>query len=272
MRSATLGVLAMIALLALPVAAQDFLSGEGPTRSFKAEQRIGKDLPLDLKFRNEHGEQVTLGDYFKDERPVVISLVYFNCPMLCNMVLDGVTNAIRNLKYEIGTDYQVVTISFDHRDTPEMAAEKKSIYARRYGRPGTEDGWAYLVADDEETVRAITSAIGFRYAYDPERDEFAHGTLTTVVTPKGTIARYFFGIEYSSFDLRLALLEASKGKVGSPVEQLLLLCYHYDPATGRYAKAAMNFVRAGGVATVLAIAGFIMFLNKRPRGEGEPQE
>lgn len=260
------GIIALLMLLALPAAAQDFLSGEGPTRAFKTEQRIGKDLPLDLKFRNERGESVTLGDYFVKDRPVIISLVYYNCPMLCNMVLDGVTGAIANLKYELGTDYQVVTISFDHRDTPEMAAQKKSIYARRYGRPGTDEGWAYLVAD-EETVREITGALGFRFAYDPDRDEFAHGTLTTVVTPKGTIARYFFGIEYSSLDLRLALLEASKGKVGSPVEQLLLLCFHYDPATGRYAKTAMNFVRAGGVATVLAIAGLIMFLNRRPTAE-----
>jgi protein SCO1/2 len=270
MRIRTLGFAFLLALPALPVATQDFLSAEGPTSSLKIEQKIGKQLPLDLKFRNEKGDQVTLGDYFKDERPVVISLVYYNCPMLCNMVLDGVTNAIANLKYEIGSDYQVVTISFDHRDTPEMAAQKKSIYARRYGRPGTDEGWAYLVAD-EPTVREITAALGFRYAYDPERDEFAHGTLTTVVTPQGTIARYFFGIEYSSFDLRLALLEASKGKVGSPVEQLLLLCYHYDPATGRYAKAAMNFVRAGGFVTVLGIAWLIMFLNKRPSGEGETQ-
>lgn len=264
------GIIVLLALLAVPAAAQDFLSGEGPTRALKTEQRIGQDLPLDLEFRNERGESVKLGDYFVGDRPVIISLVYYNCPMLCNMVLDGVTSAIANLKYELGTDYQVVTISFDHRDTPEAAAKKKSIYARRYGRPGTEDGWAYLVAD-EETIRKITAALGFRYAYDPERDEFAHGTLTTVVTPKGAIARYFFGIEYSSLDLRLALLEASKGKVGSPVEQLLLLCYHYDPATGRYAKAAMNFVRAGGVATVLAIAGFIMFLNKRTSREGQPQ-
>jgi len=271
MNTKLLKVVTLLMLLALPVGAQDFLSGEGPTRSFKAEQRLGEQLPLDLKFTNEKGEQVTLGDYFKDDRPVIISLAYFNCPMLCNMVLDGVTNAIANLKYEIGTDYQVLTISFDHRDTPEAAAQKKSIYARRYGRPGTEDGWAFLVTDDEETVKAITAAIGFRYAYDPERDEFAHGTMTTVATPQGTIARYFFGIEYSSFDLRLALLEASRGKVGSPVDQLLLLCYHYDPATGRYAKAAMNFVRAGGVATVLTIAGFILFLNKRSSREGEPQ-
>lgn len=270
MRFSAHSIIALLALLALPVAGQDFLSGEGPTRALKTEQRIGERLPLDLAFKNEKGEAVLLGDYFESDRPVVISLVYYDCPMLCNMVLDGVTSAISNLKYEIGTDYQVVTISFDHRDTPEMAAQKKSIYARRYGRPGTDDGWAFLTAD-EETIKKITAAIGFRYAYDPERDEFAHGTLTTIATPDGTIARYFFGIEYSSLDLRLALLEASKGKVGSPVEQLLLLCYHYDPATGRYAKAAMNFVRAGGVATVLAIAGFIMFLNKRPSREGEPQ-
>lgn len=263
-------LITFFALLAMPAAAQDFLSAEGPTGSLKIDQRIGSELPLDLTFTNEKGETVKLGDYFKPERPVIISLVYYDCPMLCNMVLDGVTNAIANLKYEIGSDYQVVTISFDHTNTPKMAAEKKSIYTRRYGRKGTDDGWAFLVAD-EATIRQITSSIGFRYAYDPERDEFAHGTLTTVVTPEGKIARYFFGIEYSSFDLRLALLEASRGKVGSPVEQLLLLCYHYDPATGRYAKAAMNFVRAGGVATVLAIAGFIMFLNKRPSGEGEPQ-
>ncbi len=255
----TLMMIVLATAMALPAAAQDYLSAEGPAAGLNIEQRMGEQIPLDLVFRNEKGETVKLGDYFKEDRPVVISLVYYSCPMLCNMVLDGVTNAIRNLKYELGSDYQVVTISFDHNDTPEDAAEKKSIYARRYGRVGTDEGWAYLVAD-ELTVRKITTAVGFRYAYDPETGQFAHGTLTTVLTPEGKIARYFFGIEYSSLDLRLALLEASQGKVGSPVEQLLLLCYSYDPGTGRYAKAAMNFVRAGSFATVLALAGLIVLI------------
>lgn len=244
--------------------AQDFLSFKGPTKGLEIEQKLDAQLPLDLVFRDEAGRQVKLGDYFQKGRPVVITLVYFSCPMLCNVVLDGLTSTIADIRMEPGKDYELLTISFDHRDTPKLAAEKKAIYAKRYGRKGADEGWHFLTTD-EETVRKITSALGFRYAWDPKAQQFAHGTMTAVITPEGHVSRYLFGIENPARDFRLAIVEASNGKIGSPADQLLLLCYHYDPASGSYAAAAMNFVRAGGVATVFALAGFIFFLSRRPK-------
>ncbi len=261
-----LKLLATVLLLvtAIPAAAQDFLSQQGPTNGLRIDQNLNKQVPLDLKFKDENGKDVVLGDYFEQGRPVVISLVYFSCPMLCNMVMDGLTQSIANIKLTPGKDYEVLTISFDHRDTPSLAMEKKKIYSRRYGRPGTDEGWHFLTTD-EATVRKITSAVGFRYAWDPKTNQFAHGTMTIVLTPDGKISRYLFGIDYPSRDLRLGMVEASKGVIGSPADTLLLLCYHYDPATGKYSKNAMNFVRAGGVATVLGLGGFIVILSRRPR-------
>jgi protein SCO1/2 len=183
--------------------------------------------------------------------------------MLCNVVLDSLTASIADIKMEPARDYELLTISFDHRDTPKLAAEKKGIYSRRYGRRGADEGWHFLTTD-EATVRKITSALGFRYAWDPKAQQFAHGTMTAVITPEGKVSRYLFGIDNPSRDLRLAIVEASNGKIGSPADQLLLLCYHYDPASGTYAKQAMNLVRAGGFATVVALAGFIFFLSRRP--------
>lgn len=258
-------LVALVLLLgAFGASGQDFLSGKGPSKGLEIEQRLDAQLPLDLVFRDESGKQVKLGDYFQKGRPVVITLVYFSCPMLCNLVLDGLTTSIANIKMEPGKDYELLTISFDHRDTPALAAEKKEIYSRRYGRKGADEGWHFLTTD-EPTVRKITAALGFRYAWDPKAQQFAHGTMTAVITPEGHVSRYLFGIENPSRDLRLGIVEASDGKIGSPTDQLLLLCYHYDPATGTYSKHAMNFVRAGGVATVVALAGFIFFLSRRPR-------
>jgi protein SCO1/2 len=256
--------IALVLLLGASAASgQDFLSFKGPVKGLEIEQKLDAQLPLDLVFRDEAGRQVRLGDYFQKGRPVVINLVYFSCPMLCNVVLDGLTASIADIKMQPGKDYELLTISFDHRDTPKLAAEKKGIYARRYGRRGADEGWHFLTTD-EETVRKITSSLGFRYAWDPKAQQFAHGTMTAVITPEGKVSRYLFGIDNPSRDLRLAIVEASDGKIGSPADQLLLLCYHYDPASGTYSKHAMNFVRAGGVATVVALAGFIFFLSRRP--------
>lgn len=255
----------ILLLAASSAAGQDFLSFKSPTKGLEIEQKLDAQLPLDLVFRDETGRQVKLGDYFHKGRPVVINLVYFTCPMLCNVVLDSLTAAIADIKMEPGKDYELVTISFDHRDTPKLAAERKEIYSRRYGRRGADEGWHFLTTD-EATVRKITAALGFRYAWDPKAQQFAHGTMTAVITPEGKVSRYLFGIDNPARDLRLAIVEASNGKIGSPADQLLLLCYHYDPGTGTYAKQAMNLVRAGGVATMVALAGFIFFLSRRPKG------
>lgn len=254
----------ILVLCALGASGQDFLSGKGPAKGLEIEQKLDTQLPLDLTFRDEAGRQVKLGDYFQKGRPVVITLVYFSCPMLCNVVLDGLTATIADIKMQPGKDYELLTISFDHRDTTALALEKKKLYSRRYGRKGADEGWHFLTTD-EETVRRITAALGFRYAWDPKAQQFAHGTMTAVITPEGKVSRYLFGIDNPARDLRLAIVEAGDGKIGSPADALLLLCYHYDPATGTYSRYAMNFVRVGGVATVAALAGFIFFLSRRPR-------
>ena len=263
MKATTLTAMILL-LFAFGASGQDFLSGKGPAKGLEIEQKLDTQLPLDLVFRDESGTQVKLGDYFQKGRPVVITLVYFSCPMLCNVVLEGLTTSIADIKMQPGKDYELLTISFDHRDTTALAAEKKKLYSRRYGRKGADEGWHFLTTD-EETVRKITGALGFRYAWDQKAQQFEHGTMTAVATPEGRVSRYLFGIDNPARDLRLAIVEASDGKIGSPADQLLLLCYHYDPASGTYSRYAMNFVRVGGVATVAALAGFIFFLSRRPR-------
>jgi len=262
MRGTSVALLLFL-VCAFGAAGQDFLSGKGPAKGLEIEQKLDTKLPLDLMFRDETGAQVRLGDYFQKGRPVVITLVYFSCPMLCNVVLDGLTASIADIKMEPGKDYELLTISFDHRDTPALAAEKKKLYSRRYGRKGADEGWHFLTTD-EPTVRKITAALGFHYAWDPKAQQFAHGTMRAVITPDGRVSRYLFGIDNPARDLRLAIVDASGGKIGTPADQLLLLCYHYDPATGTYSRYAMNVVRAGAAATVVALAGFIFFLSRRP--------
>ena len=230
-------------------------------------QHLNAQLPLDVMLRDESGRVVRLGDYFHHGRPVLLNFVYYNCPMLCPMVLEGMTSTLTELKFDVGKEFDIVTISIDPRDTPRQAAEKKEKYVKRYGRFGAVDGWHFLTGP-ESAIRKITSAAGFQYAYDMASNQFAHGTVLMVATADGRLSRYLFGFEYKARDLRLALVEASQGKIGGAAEQLLLLCFHYDPATGRYSRAAMNFVRAGGVATVLGLASFIGIMIRKERRRG----
>lgn len=258
----------LLLLVAMSAAGQDFLSGKGPYRKtlekeIGIDQKLNQQIPLDLTFRDESGRAVRLGEYF-GEKPVMLTLVYYSCPMLCNMVLDGVVNSIRDLRFEPGKEYEIVTVSFDPRETPSLAAEKKSLYTKRYGRKGAAVGWHFLTGD-EKSIKALTSAVGFRYRYDERIKQYAHGTATMIVTPQGRVARYFYGIDIPARDLRLGLVEASKNRIGKFTDQLLLLCYHYDPATGRYSASAMTAVRASGLATVLGIAGMILFMNRKNR-------
>lgn len=255
-------------LTATSVAAQDFLSGKGPYRKtlekeIGIDQKLDQQIPLDLTFRDESGRAVRLGQYF-GQKPVMLTLVYYSCPMLCNMVLDGVVNSIRELRFDAGKEYEIVTVSFDPRERSGLAAEKKALYTKRYGRKGVDQGWHFLTGD-EKSIKALTSAVGFRYKYDQRIKQYAHGTATIIVTPQGRIARYFYGIDIPARDLRLGLIEASQNKIGQFSDQLLLLCYHYDPATGRYSASAMTAVRASGLATVLGIAGMILFMNRKNR-------
>ncbi|MBC7910027.1 MAG: SCO family protein [Pyrinomonadaceae bacterium] len=223
------------------------------------DQKLGEQVPLDLMFRDEAGREVRLSEYFNQGRPVIISLVYYECPMLCNQVLNGLAGSLKTLSFDVGKEFDVVTVSFDARETPQLAAAKKDSYMARYNRAGAEKGWHFLTGD-EKNINALTQAVGFRYAYDETTNQFAHASGIMLATPEGKLARYFYGIEYAPKDMRLSIVEASANKVGSPVDALMLYCFHYDPATGKYGLAIMNVVRLGGILTVLGIIALLIAL------------
>jgi protein SCO1/2 len=234
------------------------------------DQKLNNQLPLDLKFRDEYGRDVRLGDYFQDGRPVVLSLVYYECPMLCNQTLNGLVGALDAVPFTPSKDFEVVTVSFDPREGPELAAAKKETYLRRFKHEGAQNGWHFLTGD-KDSIDRLAEATGFHYVWDDESKQFAHASAIMVATPEGKLSHYFYGIEYSPKDLRLALVESSKGQIGSPVDALILYCYHYDPTTGKFALV-MSVVRAAGVLTVLGIAALILFLVRRTRRNGERWE
>ncbi len=229
------------------------------------EQRLGEQIPLDATFRDETGRAVKLGDLF-GKKPVIVSLVYYECPMLCNQVLNALVGTMEALKFTAGKEYDVVTISFDPRETPELAARKKETYLKRYGRDGAESGWHFLTGDKAEIDR-LTNAVGFGYAWDTNSNQFAHASAIMVATPEGKLSHYFYGIEYAPKEVRLGLVEASAGKIGSPIDKLILYCYHYNPATGKFAPV-MAVMRAAGVATVVGLAVLIFALVRRGRRNG----
>lgn len=256
-----------------PAAAQRFATGgpyntpagKSPTaevlRDVGIEQHLDSTLPLDALFRDETGQEVRLGDFFGDQ-PVVLELVQYRCPMLCTQVLNGLLKSSQAIPLQIGRDYQVVTVSFDAREKSGLAAEKKKHYARAYRREGANHGWHFLTGG-QPAIDRLTQAIGFRYRYDKQSDQFAHASGIVIATPKGRLARYYYGIAYSPHDLRLGLVEASAGRIGSPVDQVLLLCYHYDPLTGKYGLAISGVLRLAGVLTVLVLAGFLFIMYRR---------
>jgi protein SCO1/2 len=229
------------------------------------DQRLNSRVPLDLAFVDENGRDVKLGDYL-GKRPVLLALVYYECPMLCTQVLNGVTGALKVLSFDVGKEFDVVAVSINPREGPGLAAAKKQAYVDRYGRPETADGWHFLTGR-EENIRALANAVGFRYAYDEEIKQYAHGAGVELLTPKGVIARYFYGIEYSPRDIRLGIVEASEERIGSPIDSVLLFCYHYDPATGKYGAAVLAMVRIGAVATMIAFAVFLFVSLRRERAE-----
>jgi protein SCO1/2 len=228
------------------------------------DQRLNEQLPLDLPLRDETGRAVRLGNYF-GRRPVILALVYYNCPMLCTQVLNGLVGALNVMSLDAGTDFDVVAVSFDARETSAMAAAKKDAYLGRYKRPNASGGWHFLTGD-AAAIERLTKAAGFRFRYDKERDQFAHASAVMVATPDGRLARYFYGIEYAPRDLRLGLVEASAGRIGTPVDQVLLYCFHYDPASGKYGPVIVNIIRLSGLATV-AILGisFVVMSRRRAR-------
>jgi protein SCO1/2 len=227
------------------------------------DQRLNQQVPLDLEFTDETGRAVRLGDYFGD-KPVILVLAYFRCPRLCTEVLNGLVRGLMDVPFDVGKDFNVLTVSFDPRETPELAAAKKNTYLGRYGRPGAEDGWHFLTGE-QEAIERLTGVVGFRYTYDPKHDQFAHASGIMILTPQGRIARYFFDISYRPRDLRLGLVEASANRIGSPIDQALLFCFHYDPEEGKYGPAVMNFIRLGGVLTVLGLGTLIAYLWRQER-------
>jgi protein SCO1 len=228
------------------------------------DQKLNEQLPLDLMFRNEKGESVRLGDYF-GKKPVVLSLVYYSCPMLCTQVLNGMVSAFKVMAFKPGQEFEVVTVSFDPRESPALAAAKKNTYVNylpEAARSKAAGGWHFLTGD-EASIKRLTDSVGFRYHFDDATNQFAHASAIYVATPQGKLARYFYGIEYAPRDLRLGLIEAAENRIGSPVDQLMLYCFHYDPATGKYGAAVINMVRAGGIATVIVIVALLLVLRRR---------
>lgn len=228
------------------------------------DQHLNAQIPLDLNFIDEHGQQVTLRQYF-GQKPVIMSMVYFQCPMLCSQVLSGLTFALNGMqRFDVGREFDVLTVSFDPRDTPQDAQENKERYIKRYRRSGSEQGWHFLTGKKEQ-IDALAQVLGFRYAWDERNQQFAHASGIMLVTPDGHIAQYYYGIEYAPRDLRLGIVEASKGKVGTMVDQILLYCYHYDPTQGRYGAAIFNILRISALGTVLVLGGFVLLMIRRER-------
>ena len=233
----------------------------GALQNVGFEQRLNETLPLDLMFKDEDNREVRLGEYF-NRRPVVLAFVYYECPMLCSQVMNGVTSALTALDESAGSDYEVVAVSFDPRETPMMAAAKKKSYVDRYNRANAAHGFHFLTGS-EASIKALTAAAGFKYAWDDQTQQFAHASGFVVATPAGKLSRYFFGIEYAPRDIKFALIESSAGRVGSLVDQVLLYCYHYDPKTGSYSFVAMKAVQLGGAFTLLALVGFVVVAIRR---------
>jgi protein SCO1/2 len=227
------------------------------------DQALNAQLPLDVRLRDETGKDIVLRNYF-GEKPVILAFVYYECPNLCTLTLNGLVRDLRAIPFDAGNQFNIVTISFDPRETPELAARKKQTYIAEYRRPGAAAGWHFLTGS-QDAIETLTSAAGFHYKYDPDSQQWAHAAAIMVLTPQGRMARYFYGIEYSARDLRLSLVEAAGNRIGSPMDRVLLYCYHYDPRTARYGLVIMAVLRIAGVGTVLALAFFIVWMNRRDR-------
>ena len=227
------------------------------------DQKLNEQVPLDVVFKDEEGRDVRLGQFFKG-KPVVLSLVYYTCPMLCNQILNGMLSSFRQISFNAGEQFEVINVSFDPRDTPAIAAAKKQTYIKAYNRAGGEAAWHFLTGD-EANVRRLADAVGFRYLWDEQTKQFAHASGIMILTPEGKLARYFYGVEYPPRDLRLGLVEASQNRIGTPVDTLMLYCYHYDPATGKYGAVVMNIMRVAGVFTVGLMVALFFVLQKISR-------
>lgn len=237
------------------------------------EQKLGEQLPLDTVLKDENGNAVKLGSYFNQGRPVILALVYYECPMLCNEVLNGLTGSLKGMSLVAGKDFDVVAVSFDARenDKPDLAKNKKASYVERYGHPGSENGWHFLTGT-QDSIDAVTKAAGFNYYWDDKTNQFAHAGGIMVTTPEGKMSKYFYGIDYAPKDLKFGIMESSQDKIGSLSDQLLLYCYHYDPASGKYGFAILRAMRIAGVFTVLGLGTMLFVFWRRNKVKKEDPE
>jgi protein SCO1 len=265
----------MVVLLAISASAQinsGIMSPPANTRPSRLQnvgidQHLDAQIPPDLIFRDETGKSVRLGDYF-GRKPLILNLVYYNCTMLCGEALAGLASAMRLIKFDVGNEFDVVTVSFDPRETPDLAAAKKLDYVKRYGRANAAAGWHFLIGQPE-SINALTKAVGFQYQYDAGSNQYAHATAIMVLTPQGHISRYFYGVDFPPKDLRMGLVEASQNKIGNAVDAVLLYCYHYDPATGKYGAIVANILRLAAAVTILFIGGLILILWRLDRAASQ---
>jgi protein SCO1 len=234
-----------------------------PLKNVTIEQRLNAQIPLDTTFRDEYGRSVQLSSYF-GKRPVVLALIYYQCPMLCTQILNGITRAARVMTLEPGKDYDVVAISFDAREKPSDAAAKKAVYMKEINQPQAPAAWHFLTGDPDN-IKHVTDAVGFRYVWDVHTAQFAHASAVYVLTPQGKISKYFYGVDYSARDLRFGLIEASNNKIGTPVDQLLLFCYHFDPHSAKYTPVALGILRVAGAGTLFMLGGFVVIMLRRER-------
>lgn len=239
----------------------------GPLKDVGFDQKLGSQLPLDAWFTDQDGQRLQLGELF-GERPVLLAFVYYECPMLCSLVMNGVAKSLDILPFDVGDEFDVVAISIDPGETPELARETRAATLERYGRPQTKAGWHFLTGA-EESVRRAADAAGFRYVYLPEEDEYAHSAGVLVATPEGKVAQYFYGIEYAPKDLRLAFVDASEENIGSMIDQVLLYCFQYDPQLGKYTAVAMRLVRLAGLVFVACLSAFLLIMWRREKAVTE---
>jgi protein SCO1 len=255
---------AILLLAAVPARAQQPASSQpAPLHGVGITQRMNQQVPGDLLFRDETGRSVHLGDYF-GKKPIVLSLVYFNCPFMCTEVLNGELRALQGVPLELGGDYQAVTVSFDPKDGPPQANLKNRIYTGMYQRPTASGGWHFLTGS-QDSIQALTDAVGFGYAYDQPSGQFAHATAIMILTPEGRVSRYFYGVQYPPRDVRLGLVEASEGRIGSPTDAALLFCFHYDPMTGKYGLVIANVIRIAGAVTLLVLGIFLFLMFRQEK-------
>ena len=234
-----------------------------PLRDVEFDQKLNSQIPLDLSFMDERGVPVQLRQYLGG-KPIMLNFVYYKCRDLCPLLLDGIVRTLHSVSFDIGVEFDVLTVSIDPSDTAALAAAQKKDFVGRYGRVGSERGWHFLTGE-EAAIRKLAEAVGFHYSFDTKTGDFAHATGIVLLTPAGKTSRYFYGIEFSPRDVRLGLVEAAEGKIGTPIDQLLLFCYHYDPVTGKYGPFVTNLVRLGGLITVIGLAAFILWMLRRER-------